>query len=367
MSQPLVSVVTPFHNTAPYLAQCVESVLAQTHSHFEYILVDNCSTDGSGEIAEKYALRDSRIRLIRRSQLLSQGENYNRALTEISPASEYCKVVQADDFIFPTCLESMIRSFEQSKTIGLVSSYWLKGKNILGSGFPFPATVLPGKEAAQLYFREGIYLFGSESTVMYRSSLVRNCQPFYREPSLHADTEKCMEILKHWDFGFVPEILSFLRMDNVNESISAAVADLHPQWLDRYIIIQRFASAFLTASEATALKSEFKGAYYSVLARSAIRFRKAPYWRYHEKGLSTLGQTLSRPLLMKHILLELLWMAANPGETAREMRSVLKRRRIRQSFQTRGEVEAGANGNQAAVASCSPVEEVSSSRLASEK
>src|SRR4029077_13917713 len=151
-----VSVVTPFHNTAPYLAQCIESVLAQTHSHFEYILVDNCSTDRSGEIAEKYALRDSRIRLIRRSLLLSQAQNYNSALTEISTSSEYCKVVQADDFIFPICLESMVRAFEQSKTIGLVSSYWLKGNKVLGSGFPFPTTMLPGTEVARLYFREGI-------------------------------------------------------------------------------------------------------------------------------------------------------------------------------------------------------------------
>ena len=61
----MVSVVTPFYNTAPYLAQCIESVLAQTYPHFEYILMDNCSTDGSAEIAETYARRDSRIRLIR--------------------------------------------------------------------------------------------------------------------------------------------------------------------------------------------------------------------------------------------------------------------------------------------------------------
>ena len=65
VNRPLVSVVTPFFNTAPYLAECIESVLAQSYSHFEYILLDNCSTDGSSEIAAAYASRDSRIRLIR--------------------------------------------------------------------------------------------------------------------------------------------------------------------------------------------------------------------------------------------------------------------------------------------------------------
>ena len=60
--QPLVSVVTPFYNTADYLRECIESVLAQTYTRFEYILVDNQSTDGSAEIAAEYSKRDSRIR-----------------------------------------------------------------------------------------------------------------------------------------------------------------------------------------------------------------------------------------------------------------------------------------------------------------
>src|ERR1700747_3594574 len=101
---PLVSVVTPFFNTAPYLAECIESVLAQSFAQFEYILMDNCSTDGSSEIAASYASHDSRIRLIRCSQFLSQLANYNRALAAISDTSTYCKIVQADDYIFPDCL-----------------------------------------------------------------------------------------------------------------------------------------------------------------------------------------------------------------------------------------------------------------------
>ena len=82
-TRPLISVVTPFYNTAPYLAQCIESVLAQSYTKFEYLLLDNCSTDGSSEIAETYARRDPRIRVIRRPQLVPQLRNYNDALTKI--------------------------------------------------------------------------------------------------------------------------------------------------------------------------------------------------------------------------------------------------------------------------------------------
>ena len=325
MSQPLVSVVTPFHNTAPYLAECIESVLAQSYSYFEYILVDNCSTDGGGEIAENYACRDSRIRLIRRPQLLSQVQNYNRALAEISEASRYCKIVQADDFIFPECLRLMVQAFEQSESIGLVSAYDLKGDQVRGSGFPYGKPILPGKDVARLYLRTGIFVFGSPTTVMYRSSIVRSHPRFYEESLLHEDTEKCMQILERWDFGFVYQVLSFLRIGN--EAISSRFRAFQPIPLDRYIIVQRYASRFLEPDEAAALKKNSKQAYYEVLADEALRFRESAFWTYHKEGLKTLGETLDSSYLVLRIGRKLLGMAVNPGTTAARLLRRLKGRK----------------------------------------
>jgi glycosyltransferase involved in cell wall biosynthesis len=316
---PKVSVVTPFHNTARYLPQCIESVLAQTCSEFEYILVDNCSADGSSEIAEAYASRDNRIRLIRRSQLLSQVQNYNTALAEISDASLYCKIVQADDYIFPECLQLMMQAFEQSDSIGLVSSYYLKGTVLRGSGYPNSSPFLAGKELARLYLRRGVYVFGSPTAVMYRSSIVREQQPFYDESLLHEDTEKCMQILQHWDFGFVYQLLSYLRTDN--ESVSSVVRDFQPEALDWYIIAHRYAAEFLEQNEAEALKRESRREYYHLLAHQMLRRRTPAFWRYHEAGLKILGEVLDWPYLTLQIGRELLWMMANPGETlARSLR-----------------------------------------------
>ena len=330
MSEPFVSVVTPFHNTAAYLAECIESVLAQTHTHFEYVLVDNCSTDGSSEIADTYRSRDKRIRLIRRPQLLSQVENYNRAIEEIAKSSLYCKVVQADDFIFPDCLRLMVQRFAQSESIGLVSSYWLKGNELRGSGFPFPATVLPGKEMARLYLRTGLWVFGSPSAVMYRSSMIEKGRPFYDESQLHEDTEKCMQILEHWDFGFVPQVLSFSRADN--QSISSAVRDFQPNALDRYIVVRRYASTFLAAPEAEALQKKTKREYYAILAHAALRRRESAFWQYHRKGLNTLGEKLSRPRIALQAVRQWLWMLANPASTAASaLRSWKRGKRQRES------------------------------------
>jgi glycosyltransferase involved in cell wall biosynthesis len=319
VSEPLVSVVTPFHNTALYLAQCIESVLAQSYGCFEYILVDNCSTDASGEIAETYARRDPRIRLIRRSNLLSQVQNYNAALAEISADSQYCKVVQADDWIFPECLRRMVQAFELSEKIGLVSSYDLKGATVRGNGFPYSTSPVPGREVARLLLENDVYVFGSPSTVMYRSSLVRGPQPFYQEGLLHEDTEKCMQILEHWDFAFVPQVLSFLRTGN--ESISGSVRDLQPGDLDAYIIAQRYAATFLDPKEAAAVKRVRRQSYYSTLAGGVVRLRGAPFWRYHKQGLKTLGETIDWPYLAWQTVGQILWMAVNPGTTlARALR-----------------------------------------------
>lgn len=314
-SRPLVSVVTPFYNTAPYLAQCIESVLAQTYSHFEYILMDNCSTDESSEIAENYARCDPRIRFIRCSEFLSQLANYNRALAKISKNSEYCKIVEADNYIFPDCLSMMLEAFEQSEGIGLVSSYCLEGNNIKGSGYPFPMPRLSGKEWARQYLRGGPHVFGSATTVMYRSSLVRHQQPFFDESLRHSDTEKCIEILEHWDFGFVHQILSFLRIDN--ESISSAFRKFEPHALDHYIIVQRYAPTFLGAAEAASLKAESKRKYYRALAREAIELRSREFWRYHREGLKTLCEPIDWRYLALSVGRELLWLASNPGMIAR--------------------------------------------------
>lgn len=324
MSKPAVSVVTPFRNVAPYLAQCIESVLAQTFSDFEYILSDNGSTDGSTAIAELYASRDSRIRLIRQPQLLSQVAHYNAALREISAFSDCCKIVQADDFILPECLQQMVLAFECSPKVGLVSSYYLKGDILRGSGFPYPTACLSGKEMAQLYLRTGTYVFGSPTTVMYRSSLIREASEFYKDGLLHEDTEKCLEILRNWDFGFVHQVLSYLRVGN--ESISSAWREYHPEALDWYIIVQRFAPLFFDREEATARCKVSKDAYYRFLGSEALRLRGPDFWEYHKAGLKTLGEALDLLTVARFTVKEFFWQLINPGILLCTIREIFQRR-----------------------------------------
>ncbi len=107
---PLVSVVTPVYNGEETLGECIESVLEQTYGNFEYILVDNCSTDATARIIDDYVRREPRIRAFRNGRLVSAMENHQIAFGHMAAESRYCKVVQADDWIFPDASSAWWRS-----------------------------------------------------------------------------------------------------------------------------------------------------------------------------------------------------------------------------------------------------------------
>jgi glycosyltransferase involved in cell wall biosynthesis len=313
----LVSIVTPFYNAAPWLAECIRSVLAQTYQRWEYILLDNASSDGSSEIARQFAATDTRIRYVRNAELLNQVRNYNTALAMISPDSGYCKIVQADDWIFPDCVRAMVDVFETSERVGLVGSYYLKDTAVRGYGLPYSRTPLPGKDVVRRLVRDGLFLFGSPTAHMFRASIVRARQPFYAEHRYHEDTEACVEILHEWDFGFVHQVLSFLRTGN--ESITSSVRSYGPKYLDRYMTVRRYAPLFFDPAQAAAMRHDVKDFYYSFLAGCALRMRPRRLWRYHRKGLHMIGEDFDWAFLMTRVVRKLSWWMVNPGLTLANM------------------------------------------------
>src|SRR3989442_705038 len=89
--QPLVSILTPVYNGASYLKECIDSVLAQTYSHWEYIIINNCNTDKTLEIACEYTTKYNSIRVHNNTEFLGVIANHNLAFSLMSPAAKYCK------------------------------------------------------------------------------------------------------------------------------------------------------------------------------------------------------------------------------------------------------------------------------------
>ena len=103
------SVIIPVFNTAQYLPACLDSVLAQTQSEIEVILVDDGSTDGSLDIEYAYAARDPRVRVVQQSHL-RQGSARNRGLAEAR--GEFVYFMDSDDLIVPTMFETCYAACE---------------------------------------------------------------------------------------------------------------------------------------------------------------------------------------------------------------------------------------------------------------
>jgi glycosyltransferase involved in cell wall biosynthesis len=96
---PRVSVIMPFYNAARYLKQSVESILNQTFRDFEFILIDDGSTDGSYDIARGF--NDERIVLHRQERNMGLIRSLNRALAMVSSDVEFVARMDADDWSYP--------------------------------------------------------------------------------------------------------------------------------------------------------------------------------------------------------------------------------------------------------------------------
>src|SRR5437868_2369150 len=107
-SDPLVSVLVPAFNDAAFLAEALDSVLAQDVYSLEVIVSDDASTDGTLDVARAYAARDGRVRVLVNAENLGMTRNWNRALAEAR--GEFVLKLDADDAIKPGTLGQMLEA-----------------------------------------------------------------------------------------------------------------------------------------------------------------------------------------------------------------------------------------------------------------
>jgi len=323
--QPLVSVVTPVYNGEPYLAECIESVLEQTYQNWEYVLVNNCSKDTTLETMRRYAERDARIRMYDNDTFLSQFQNWNHAMRLISPQSVYCKVIHADDWIYPECIAEMVALAEEHSSVGLVGAYRLtQGKVDLDSipcDEPRRTTVVSGRELGRSIMLGMVPPFGSPTSLLIRSDIVRARADFYDESIVHADAEVCYAILQDTDFGFVHRVLTFTRMHEA--SITSRTERFRTGRLANFAFLLRYGPSYLSPDEfKVRLKNARKG-YHRFLAESAYEGKGKAFWEFHRTELAKLNQPIHRPTLVALILLELL----DPRQTWKRWRKAKRETR----------------------------------------
>jgi glycosyltransferase involved in cell wall biosynthesis len=304
-SPPLVSIIIPAYNEEQHVEECIESVLAQRYTHWDCLIVNNCSTDGTLAIAQKYAARDPRIRVISNSSLIPAAANFNGALRRISLESKYCKIVFADDWMFPECLERMVALAENHPTVGIVGAYGLQGQAVLWQGLFYPSDVVSGREICRQRLLGGPYVFGSATSILYRADLVRSRDPFYNESNVHAaDSEACFELLKGCDFGFVHQILTFSReregsLLQVSRELNASAADILHE-------LVAYGPYYLSPDEYTECLDATVSKYYDFLAAILPQRRGEVFWSYHKVKLKENGVGFSRVSLARAVVRQIL-------------------------------------------------------------
>jgi glycosyltransferase involved in cell wall biosynthesis len=320
-STPLVSIVTPMYNNVEYVAECIESVRAQTYEHWDYVIVNNCSTDGSEKIARRFAAVDFRIRVLDNETLLPALANHNRALRQASPASKYCKMVFSDDWLFPRCLEEMVALAEAQPSVGIVGAYALQGRETMvkWAGLPYPSRRVDGREVCRRFFLEDIYVFGTAHSLLYRSDLIRSRDPFFNEANLHADREVCFDLLRSCDFGFVHQVLTFTR--ERSGSLTEMARQLNTSVGGRLYELVKYGPDFLSPREYRSCRAKLVNEYYNYLAVSLLLGgRDVKFWNLHKQKLTEAGFDFSYGRLSAAVLARCLRAVTHLPETFEKLR-----------------------------------------------
>lgn len=129
MSQ--ITVIVPVYNTENYLRRCIDSILTQTFTDFELLLIDDGSTDSSGKICDEYKDKDDRIRVFHKE---NGGVSSARNLGLDNASGELIAFVDSDDYVLTVFLETYIMLFKENADLyilGIIPDYSISSKYII--------------------------------------------------------------------------------------------------------------------------------------------------------------------------------------------------------------------------------------------
>lgn len=165
MNTPKISVIVPVYNVEKYLPKCIDSILQQTFTDFELLLIDDGSPDNSGKICDEYAAKDSRIRVFHKE---NGGASSARNLGLDYAKGEWIAFSDSDDYVSPAYLEDMAK-YIISKSSLVISEYNMKGKNAL----QLTTCYLTGIEAIQYYFEKKVSKLSGPVSKLYNRSILK--------------------------------------------------------------------------------------------------------------------------------------------------------------------------------------------------
>lgn len=214
---PLVSIVTPLYNHRKYLPRTVEAVLSQTHENWEWIVCDDCSTDGSYEFMQIAAKQEPRIKLMRNDVNSKIVITTQRCMDEAK--GEFMYILDSDDYCKPEYLAEMIRLLNTHPTasVGFARCFTMDANDGYWGAWP----------KRKPFFRAGLEEFPNQllnysmkgTTTLYRMSMCKviggwGAHPLTRMHDKYYDLRALME----GDVAYTDKPLGYYRVHATNHS-----------------------------------------------------------------------------------------------------------------------------------------------------
>jgi glycosyltransferase involved in cell wall biosynthesis len=239
---PLVTICLPVYNGQDYLSEAIDSALAQTFADFELLIVDDCSTDKTQEIAKAYTLKDNRVKVARNEHNLGLFLNYNKCMT--SASGKFIKLFAHDDLLAPDILERTLAIFEREPTVALVAvgKRWIDKNGHQIEAFapgdlrvmrPYEGdTRVPGQEAICQTLRKMANWLGEPCSQMFKREHIGT--GFDTRFKQIGDLDFSYRLLAFGDYYYLADQLcSFRKHDDSN---SQQVSRSLDAWLDWFVL-----------------------------------------------------------------------------------------------------------------------------------
>lgn len=242
MNTPKVSILVPVYNVEKYIEECIESLINQTYENLEIILVDDGSTDNSGIICDKYAEKDSRIKVIHQE---NQGLATVRNVSVAAATGDYIGFVDSDDFVSPDMYSDMMSIAQENEAdivmcnLGYVDQNGNEIPNVRSAKL-ISERILTGRQFVTELCKEYNSTYVVTVDKLYRRSLFEGIRyPDGRinedEAVIHRITHKCSKIV------FTPKAYYFYRQQPssiMNNSVSAKRFDSIYADIDRLTLLK---------------------------------------------------------------------------------------------------------------------------------
>lgn len=244
---PLVSVCMPVYRSERFVAEAIHSVLSQSFTDFELIVVDDASPDATHEIAS--SIQDPRLRVYRNEQNLGPEGNWNRCMG--MARGQYIKVLPGDDTLYPVCLEDQVGVLEDVLNQDVVLTYCARdivdggGRRVMRAKFPGHGLI----NAASLVrrtIRYGGNIIGEPGAVLFRADAAAKAGKFDASLGFVTDLDYWVRLLKFGNAYAISDVLCTFRISGENWSIALGEnrCSQYLEFLDKLAVLDTRLSTF---------------------------------------------------------------------------------------------------------------------------